>query len=192
MSEHYGKCIIVCAPSGSGKTSIVHHLLEQDFDLAFSVSATTREIRKGEKEGEDYYFLSKKEFEERIKNNDFVEWEEVYDDVFYGTLKNEVGHLWEKGKNVIFDVDVEGGLSLSKYFGEQAMALFIKVPSLKALEERLQKRGTETPEKIVNRLEKAKEELEYEKWFDYVVENKVLETAFKEADQIVGAFLKHT
>ena len=190
MSENYGKCIIVCAPSGSGKTSIVHYLLKQDLNLAFSVSATNRKKRTGEKNGVDYWFLSTDEFKKRIKKDEFVEWEEVYDGTFYGTLKNEIARLWEAGKNVIFDVDVEGGLSLSKWFGEQALAIFIKPPSIEALEKRLRKRATESPEKIAKRIEKAKKELSYDKWFDYIIVNENLETACNEAKMIVEKFIK--
>jgi len=185
-----GKCIILCAPSGAGKTSITKFLLKQDLDLEFSISACNREKRTNEVDGVDYYFLSTEDFKRRIENDEFVEWEEVYNDQFYGTLKTEVNRIWNRGKNVIFDVDVEGGLSLTKHFGENAMAIFIYPPSFEILEERLRKRGTESEEKIQKRLAKAKKELSYSKWFDNIIVNDDLEKSEKEAFEIVKAFLK--
>ena len=136
-----GKCIILCAPSGAGKTSITKFLLQQDLGLEFSISACNREKRTNEVDGEDYHFLTTQSFKNRAENNEFVEWEEVYKDFYYGTLKTEINRIWNKGHDVIFDVDVEGGLSLTKHFGEKALAMFIKPPSVKALEERLRARG---------------------------------------------------
>lgn len=185
-----GKCIILCAPSGAGKTSITKFLLQQDLGLEFSISACTRENRSGEIDGVDYHFLTTEDFKSRIANNEFIEWEEVYDDNFYGTLKTEINRIWNSGKNVIFDVDVEGGLSLTKYFGEKALAIFIQPPSMEALEERLRKRGTEDEEKIQKRLAKAEKELSYAKWFDTIIVNHDLEASRKEAYQIVKSFLK--
>lgn len=185
-----GKCIILCAPSGAGKTSITKFLLEQDLGLEFSISACNREARKNEVNGIDYYFISTDGFKNRIENNEFVEWEEVYKDHYYGTLVTEINRIWNKGHNVIFDVDVEGGLSLTKHFGEKALAIFIKPPSIEALEERLRKRGTETEEKIQKRLEKAEKELDYAKWFDTIILNDNLEDAQKETLTIVKSFLK--
>jgi guanylate kinase len=185
-----GKCIILCAPSGSGKTSIAKYLLHQpEFNLEFSVSATTREKRPGEENGKDYYFLSVEEFKQKIDNDEFIEWEEVYEGVFYGTLKSEIDRIWQAGKNVLFDVDVEGGISLTKYFGEKALAIFIEPPSIEELKKRLRKRGTETEEKIKQRIEKAAKEMEYAKWFDTIVVNDDLEKAQKEVALYVKTFL---
>lgn len=188
--EEEGKCIILCAPSGAGKTTITKFLLENDLDLEFSISACNRESRPNEKDGVDYYFLSTEDFKKRIENNEFVEWEEVYDGQYYGTLETEIKRIWNKGKNVVFDVDVEGGLSLTKYFGEKALAIFITPPSVETLDERLRKRGTETEEKIQKRLAKAQQELSYSKWFDTVIENDDLDRACNEALYIVKSFLK--
>jgi len=185
-----GKCIILCAPSGAGKTSITKYLLEQDLGLEFSISACNREKRENEVDGVDYYFLNTADFKRRIENEEFVEWEEVYKDNFYGTLKTEINRIWNSGKNVIFDVDVEGGLSLTKHFGEKALAIFIKPPSVEALEERLRSRGTEDEEKIQKRLAKAEKELGYAKWFDTVIVNENLEIAQQEVLTIVKSFLR--
>lgn len=185
-----GKCIILCAPSGAGKTSITKYLLQQELGLKFSISACNREPRDGEKDGIDYHFLTTDSFKKNIEDNNFVEWEEVYNDNYYGTLKAEINRIWESGNSVIFDVDVEGGLSLTKHFGEKALAIFIKPPSFEALEERLRGRGTETEEKIQKRLAKAGKELEYAKWFDYVIVNEDLDTAQQEVFSLVKSFLK--
>jgi guanylate kinase len=185
-----GKCIILCAPSGAGKTSITKYLLQQDLGLQFSISACNREPRTGEEDGIDYHFLSTQTFKDRIENDDFVEWEEVYNDNYYGTLKSEINRIWEGGNSVIFDVDVEGGLSLTKHFGEKALAIFIKPPSFEALETRLRGRGTETEDKIQKRLAKAGKEMEYAKWFDYIVTNENLEAAQQETHSLVKSFLK--
>jgi guanylate kinase len=185
-----GKCIILCAPSGAGKTSITKYLLQQDLGLEFSISACNREKREDEIDGVDYHFLSTEDFKKRIENNEFAEWEEVYKDNYYGTLKTEINRIWNSGKNVIFDVDVEGGLSLTKHFGEKALAMFIKPPSFEALEARLRGRGTETEEKIQSRLDKAVKELEFSKWFDYIILNDKLKDAQKEAKMLVKTFLK--
>jgi len=186
-----GKCIILCAPSGAGKTSITKYLLQQDLGLEFSISACNRAPRAKEIDGVDYHFLTTENFKNRINNDDFVEWEEVYKDTFYGTLKTEVNRIWNNGKNVIFDVDVEGGLSLTKYFGEKALAIFIQPPSIEALKTRLRNRGTEDEAKIQNRLAKATKELEYAKWFDTIVVNDNLEEAQQEVLTIVKSFLKN-
>jgi len=185
-----GKCIILCAPSGAGKTSITKFLLTQELDLEFSISACNREKRKNEIDGVDYYFLSTEDFKRKIDNDEFVEWEEVYNDNYYGTLKTEINRIWNNGKNVIFDVDVEGGLSLTKHFGEKAIAIFIQPPSIEALESRLRGRGTEDEEKIQKRIEKAEQELNYSKWFDTIIINENLEKAQKEALTIVKSFLR--
>jgi len=185
-----GKCIILCAPSGAGKTSITKYLLQQGLGLEFSVSACNREPRIGESNGVDYHFLSTKSFKERIDKDDFIEWEEVYKDNYYGTLNSEINRIWESGNSVIFDVDVEGGLSLTKHFGEKALAIFIKPPSIEILEKRLRGRGTETEEKIQKRLAKTGKELEYAKWFDHIIVNDDLATAQQEALSLVKSFLK--
>jgi len=185
-----GKCIILCAPSGAGKTSITKFLLTQELGLEFSISACNREKRENEVDGVDYYFLNTDDFKRRIENDEFVEWEEVYNDNYYGTLKTEINRIWNSGKNVIFDVDVEGGLSLTKHFGEKALAIFIKPPSVEALEERLRSRGTEDEEKIQKRLDKAEKELGYSKWFDTIIVNENLETAQQEVLSIVKSFLR--
>ena len=185
-----GKCIILCAPSGAGKTSITKYLLSQNLGLEFSISACNREKRENEVDGVDYYFLNTADFKQKIENEEFLEWEEVYKDNYYGTLKTEINRIWDSGKNVIFDVDVEGGLSLTKHFGEKALAIFIKPPSVEALEDRLRSRGTESEEKIQKRLEKAEKELGYSKWFDTIIVNENLETAQKEVLTIVNSFLR--
>jgi guanylate kinase len=185
------KCIIICAPSGAGKTTIVQYLLKQKkLNLRFSVSATTRSKRTNEQNGIDYHFISIPEFKKRISENKFIEWEEVYEDTYYGTLKNEIEKIWKSGGNVIFDVDVEGGLNLKKYFGKNAAAIFIQPPSLEVLKQRLMQRGTETEEKIESRIKKANKELAYAPLFNYVVINNNLEIACKETQQIIETFFE--
>lgn len=183
------KLVIISAPSGSGKTTIVKHLLDSGLNLSFSVSATTRAKRDNETDGEDYFFLSVQEFKNRIKNNEFVEWEEVYKDLLYGTLKSELERIWAIGKNVIFDVDVKGGISLKNKFGTDAIAIFIMPPSVAELENRLIKRATDTPEKIRIRVEKAKDELKFADQFDTVIVNHQLDKAKEETLKIVSSFL---
>ena len=185
-----GKCIILCAPSGAGKTSITKYLLQQDLSLEFSISACNREKREKEIDGVDYHFLTTDVFKERIESDEFIEWEEVYEGSYYGTLKTEIKRIWDNGKSVIFDVDVEGGLSLTKHFGEKALAIFIKPPSLQSLGDRLRSRGTESEEIIQKRLIKAEKELEYAKWFDHIVINDKLEDAQQEVLSLVRSFLK--
>src|SRR5687767_3287981 len=180
-----GKLIIFSAPSGAGKTTIVHHLLDKFPDqLEFSVSATSRPIRGDEAEGVDYYFISLEEFKSRITSGEFVEYEEVYKDHFYGTLQKEIWRIWRKGKHVIFDVDVKGGLNLKNQFAKNALAVFVMPPSLKSLEERLKKRETETPESIARRMAKAPREMEEAKHFDVILKNEDLATAFAEAESL--------
>jgi guanylate kinase len=183
------KCIIICAPSGAGKTSITKFLLAQDLNLKFSVSACTREKRAGEEDRKDYYFLTPHAFKQKIAANEFVEWEEVYTNQFYGTLKAEIERIWQQGNHVIFDVDVKGGLSLKNYFKEKALTIFVKAPSIEILEARLRKRGTETEEKIQKRLAKAGKEMSYADKFDVTIVNDVLENAQKETYRIVNSFL---
>lgn len=185
-----GKCIIFSAPSGSGKTTLVHHLLSLELGLAFSISACTRAPRGEEKDGEDYYFLDLEEFKKRIQADAFVEWEEVYQDHFYGTLKSEVERIWKIGKTVIFDVDVVGGLNLKKYFKEQALAIFVMPPDLPTLEKRLRGRGTDSEDRIQKRLEKAKQELAVAEQFDRVILNDELSKAKQEAEHLVNSFIQ--
>jgi guanylate kinase len=184
-----GKLVIISAPSGAGKTTIVKHLLESGLNLSFSVSATTREIRGQEKDGVDYFFLSVEEFRKRIANNEFVEWEEVYKDLLYGTLNSELQRIWSEGKNVIFDVDVKGGITLKNKFLLNAIAIFVMPPSVEELENRLVKRGTDTPEKIKMRVEKARNEMSLANQFDEIIVNHELDRAKKETLKIVSSFL---
>ncbi len=185
-----GKLIIFSAPSGSGKTTLVHYLLgKPELNLAFSVSATSREKRPNEVNGKDYYFLSPSDFKQKIDDNAFIEWEEVYKDNFYGTLKSEVEALLNAGKNVIFDIDVKGGLNIKKQYPDNSLAIFVQPPSVAELKKRLQSRQTETPEKIKMRVDKASEEMQYSKDFDVIIVNDDLEKAKKEAYQVVKNFL---
>jgi guanylate kinase len=184
-----GKLIIISAPSGAGKTTIVKHLLNSDLNLEFSVSATTRSPRPGEIDGEDYYFYSFEEFMKRVRNDEFVEWEEVYKDHFYGTLKSEIDRIWNKGSHVIFDVDALGGINLKNKFGNQAAALFIMPPSVSELELRLLNRDKDSPEKIKMRVEKAVKEMRLANQFDFVIVNRELDRAFAETVAIVSSFL---
>ena len=184
-----GKAIIFSAPSGSGKTTIVKHLLTNNPDLGFSISASTRDKRgRTEQNGKDYYFLSPVEFRKKIDSNEFVEWEEVYEGNFYGTLKSEIDRIWREGKNVIFDVDVKGGLNLKKYFGDKALSVFVKVPSLEVLKDRLNDRGTETPESLSRRLFKAQFEMGFSDKFDVVLVNENLDKSLREAQKLYDNF----
>lgn len=186
-----GKLLVFSAPSGSGKTTIVKYLLDQpELNLAFSVSATSRARRGREKEGEHYYFMSISEFKNHIKSDDFLEWEEVYRDNFYGTLKTEVERLWAEGKNVIFDIDVVGGLRIKKKFPDQTLAVFVKPPSVDELKIRLKKRSTESNDKINMRIAKASVELATAPQFDKIIKNYDLDTALSEAKQLVLDFIQ--
>ena len=185
-----GKLIVIAAPSGSGKTTIVKNLIsDKSLNLGFSVSATSREKRKNEIDGKDYYFLSKGEFKEKINLNEFVEWEEVYDNTFYGTLKSEINSLNNLGKNLIFDIDAIGGLSIKKEFPESTLALFICPPSLEELENRLRKRGTDSEEKIKIRLSKASKEMSMSMLYDYAIENHNLEETVAKIKILINNFL---
>lgn len=187
-----GKLIIFSAPSGAGKTTIVHHLLKTFPNLSFSISATTREQRGDEVHGKDYYFISKESFLHKIAQKEFVEFEEVYTGTFYGTLRSEIERIWDQGKHVIFDIDVEGGLHLKRKYGPQALAIFVQPPSLEVLIERLTGRGTDLPEKLAERIKKADKELKYADKFDVILKNFELETACKEAEKLVSDFLSKT
>jgi len=190
MSNPSGKAIIFSAPSGSGKTTLVKHLLQHVPNLGFSISACTRDKRgRHEVHGRDYYFLSIEEFKKKIDEDAFVEWEEVYAGNFYGTLKEEIHRIWDQGKAVIFDVDVKGGLALKKYFGDKALAIFVKVPSLEVLAERLNVRGTETEESMSRRIYKAKFEMTFESQFDVSILNYDFERASLETLEVVTQFL---
>jgi len=185
-----GKLIVFSAPSGSGKTTIVRHLLTQkELNLEFSVSATSREKRGTEVDSKDYYFLSIDDFKQHIKADEFLEWEEVYRDNFYGTLKTEVERIWALGKHVIFDIDVSGGLRIKRKFPEETLAIFVKPPSIDALKIRLKKRQTETQDKINMRVAKASAELATAPLFDCIIENDILEMAQKEAYDTVTKFI---
>jgi len=184
-----GKALIFSAPSGSGKTTLVKHLLDAHSDLGFSISASTRDRRgRTESHGKDYYFLSPEEFKKKIDEDAFIEWEEVYEGNFYGTLKSEIDRIWASGKNVIFDVDVKGGLNLKKYFGDRALAVFVKVPSLEVLKERLRDRGTESEESLSRRLFKANFEMSFQDKFDVVLVNENLQQSLKEAERLYKEF----
>ena len=184
------KAIIFCAPSGSGKTTIVKHLLSIDERLAFSVSACTRKQRANEVHGRDYYFLTHEDFKNKIARDEFLEYEEVYGGNYYGTLKSEVERIWAQNRAVLFDVDVEGGLNIKKYFGHNALAVFVKPPDVVTLEKRLRERSTETEKTINMRIEKAVHELEYESKFEAILLNDYLEHALGEAERLVNDFLK--
>ena len=187
--EITGKCIIFSAPSGAGKTTLVHKLLESSPQFSFSVSACSREPRINETDGKDYYFIGIEGFKQKIAENAFIEWEEVYKDNFYGTIKSELNGIWAEGKMVVFDVDVIGGLNLKKIFKNKALAIFVQPPSLKILEERLRGRKTESEEKIQMRISKAREEMNRSSEFDVVVENNVLEEAVERVKLLANEFI---
>ena len=187
-----GKLIIFSAPSGSGKTTLVHHLLQQpELNLAFSVSATSRGKRPNETDGKDYYFISATDFKKKIDEDAFVEWEEVYKDNYYGTLKSEVTRLINEGKNVIFDIDVVGGLNIKRQYPENSLAIFVQPPSIEELSKRLKSRQTESDEKIQMRISKADRELQFAKDFDVVIINDDLEKAKKDAYKVVLDFINN-
>ena len=184
-----GKLIIISAPSGAGKTTVVRRLLECSLDLEFSISATSRVPRCNEKDGIDYYFLSVEEFRKRITQNKFVEWEEVYENHLYGTLKDEIDRIFNKGNHVVFDVDTKGGINLKKIFGKRAISIFIMPPSVAELEKRLINRGTEPPEKISMRIEKAETEIKDALMFDHIVINNDITQACRETCVLVKSFI---
>lgn len=187
--ENKGKLIVITAPSGAGKTTIVRHLLKTFDFLGFSISATTRKKRKKEKDGRDYYFMSVEEFMEQRRKRKFLEWEEVYENQFYGTLKSEVTRLWEEGKHVVFDIDVKGAKDIKKKFPDETLAIFIKPPSVEVLFERLRNRKTEDEAALKKRFRRSKRELRYEKKFDKVLVNDDLETAFADAEGMILDFI---
>lgn len=185
-----GKLLIFSAPSGAGKSTIVNYLLEQNLNLFFSISATSRPPRGTEKNGVEYYFLSPDEFREKIKNNEFLEYEEVYFDRYYGTLKSEIQRITDNGGNVIFDVDVVGGCRIKEHYGDKALSVFVEPPSIDALKDRLEKRGTDSAEVIKDRIEKAEYEMTFAPRFDVVIHNEDLEVAKAEVLAVVSKFLK--
>jgi guanylate kinase len=184
-----GKLIIFSAPSGAGKTTIVRHLLGKDLNLEFSISATSRGKRHTETDGKDYYFLTPEDFRSKIEKDEFLEWEEVYPGTFYGTLKSEIERIRKAGKNVIFDVDVVGGSNMKKYFGDEALAVFVQPPSVDELRNRLISRSTDAPEVIEKRVAKAEYELTFANQFDVIVVNEDLEKAFIEAEDCIRKFI---
>ena len=189
-NDFQGKAVIISAPSGAGKTTLVNKLLEAKLPLLFSISACSRAPREGEEDKKDYYFFSIEEFKEKIKAQDFIEWEEVYQGNFYGTLKKEIERIWKEKKHVVFDVDVIGGISLKEYFKENSISIFIKPPSMEILSERLKKRNTEDRKSIKNRLEKSFEEMKSIDKFDKIIVNDELNISTKNIIETVEKFLK--
>ena len=185
-----GKLIVISAPSGAGKTSIVHHLLKNMNALSFSVSACSRDKRENETHGKDYYFLGVEGFQNKIKEDAFLEWEQVYENQYYGTLKSEIERIWSEGKTVIFDVDVVGGLNIKKQYPSECLSLFIMPPSLEVLAERLIGRGSESDESLQKRLDKAEEEIAQNQAFDMVILNDDLEIACEETMEVITNFIK--
>jgi guanylate kinase len=185
-----GKSVIISGPSGAGKTTIVKHLLDSGLNLSFSISATTRKPRANEKDGTDYFFLSVPEFRNKIANNEFVEWEEVYTDILYGTLRSELDRIWSSGCHVLFDVDVKGGINLKKTFANKSIAVFIMPPSVEDLKKRLIGRASESDDKIKIRIQKAEEEINHSNQFDSIIVNKNLDEAKQEALQMVSSFIE--
>jgi guanylate kinase len=190
MYKNQGKVLIFSAPSGSGKTTVVKHLLSVFPQLNFSISATTRAPRAGETHGKEYYFISQDEFERKIELGEFLEYEEVYAGLYYGTLHSEVERIWEQGKTVVFDVDVKGGLNIKKQLGKNALAVFLRPPSVEILMQRLRNRSTEVEHELQMRINKANEELSYESQYEVVIVNDILEKTLKESENIVRNFIE--
>lgn len=186
-----GKAFIFSAPSGSGKTTIVRHLLETFSELEFSISATTRDPRGSEENGVDYYFISKEDFQRKIKDDELLEYEEVYPGRFYGTLKSELHRIWSQGKHVVFDVDVVGGARLKRKLGDKALAVFIKVKDIDTLKDRLLSRATDSEREVMKRVGKAEQEMKYEDQFDVTLVNDILEDSLAEANRLVKAHLQN-
>ena len=184
-----GKMFVFTAPSGAGKTTVVQHLLKKFDFLGFSISATTREKRPTEKEGKDYYFLSVEDFKSKRRKRKFIEWEEVYEDQYYGTLRSEVDRLWQEQKHIVFDIDVKGARSIKKKYGDQCLAIFIAPPSLSVLVDRLTNRKTETPASLKKRIARVKREMKYQDKFDKVLINDLLEVTLEEAECMVEDFI---
>jgi len=189
QSTTAGKIIIFTAPSGSGKTTVVRHVLKKFNFLDFSISATTREKRPHEEDGVDYYFISVEDFKKKRRQRKFAEWEEVYNNQYYGTLKSEIERIWEAGSHIVFDIEVKGATNIKKKYGDQALAVFIKVPSLDILIQRLKSRKTESEASLKKRIKRIKKELTYEKSFDRVLINDKLEDTLKEAEKLVEEFI---
>lgn len=187
-----GKLFIFCAPSGSGKSTIVKHLMKLDLDLAFSISATSRKPRYGELDGREYYFISPEQFRQKIESSEFIEWEEVYPDQYYGTLRSEVDRIWERGQHALFDIDVVGGVNLKQSYGEKALAIFVKPPSMEILEKRLIDRGTDDAASLKKRLGKAEFELDFAVKFDQILVNDSLDKALADAEKLVRDFLNES
>jgi len=191
MEKHYNKIILITAPSGAGKTSIVKYLMKQFPSLAFSVSATTRPPRNNEKDGVDYYFMPEEDFQEKIHNKEFLEWEMVYEGKYYGTLKSEMSRIWKEKKVPVLDIDVQGAIHVQQQYPVNTMALFVQPPSIEELKNRLESRGTETEESLQARLNKSSFEMTFKKHFENIVINKDFDTACKEAEKIIDHFLKN-
>jgi guanylate kinase len=191
MEKHYNKIVLITAPSGSGKTSIVNYLMKKFSTLAFSVSATTRHPRKNEKGGKDYYFISIEEFQEKIHNKEFLEWEMVYEGKYYGTLKSEISRIWKENKVPVLDIDVQGAIHVQQQYPINTIALFVQAPSLEELKRRLQTRGSETEESLKARLNKSSFEMTFKKHFEHIIINKDFDFACKEAENIIDNFLKN-
>ncbi len=191
MEKKYNKIILITAPSGSGKTSVVNHLMKRFPSLAFSVSATTRTPRKNEKSGQDYYFITEEEFRDKIQKKEFLEWEMVYEGKYYGTLKSEMERIWKENKIPVLDIDVQGAIHVQQQYPVNTIAIFIQAPSAEELKRRLKNRGSETEESLQARLNKSNYEMTFKKHFENIITNENFQTACKEADQIVGDFLNN-
>jgi len=189
MEKKYNKIILITAPSGSGKTSIVNHLMKKFPQLAFSVSATTRAPRDNEKNGQHYYFITEKEFREKIHNKEFLEWEMVYEGKYYGTLKSDIERIWKENKIPVLDIDVQGAIHVQQQYPVNTIAIFIQAPSAEELKRRLKLRGSETDESLQARLNKSSYEMTFKKHFENIITNENFQTACKEADKIIGDFL---